>query len=97
MFRILGLILAAALVLYAYTVAKSFVRTRLRFVDAATSRPAPMLAGIAAFLVSIPLFWLVPLPFFGLGTSIAVGLSVGAGVSAGARDIRDTAGYIKGP
>jgi hypothetical protein len=55
------------------------------------------LAGVGAFLASLPLFWLVPLPFFGLGTSIALGLSIGAGVSAGARDIRDTAGYIKGP
>jgi hypothetical protein len=97
MFRILGLILAAALVLYAYTVAKTFVRTRLKFVDAAVGRAAPVLAGIGAFLLSLPLFWLVPLPFFGLGTSIAVGLSVGAGVSAGARDIRETAGYIRGP
>lgn len=97
MFRFIAFALAVALVWYGYTAAKSFVRTRLRFVDAAVSRSAPLIAGVGAFLASLPVFWMLPLPFFGLWTSIALGLSIGAGVNAGARDIRDTAGYIKGP
>ena len=38
--------------------AKDFVRKKLRFVDAVRSPLAPILAGIAAFLLLWPLSWL---------------------------------------
>ena len=96
MLQFLGFALAAALVLYAYTGAKNFVRKRLRYVDAALNKGAPVVAGLGAFVASLPLFAFVPLPFFGLWTSVALGLSIGAGVHVGARDIQSAAGYIKG-
>jgi hypothetical protein len=96
MLQFIGFALAAALVLFGYTATKTFVRTRLRFVDGALSRSAPIVAGAMAFFASLPLFWFLPLPFFGLGTSMILGVSIGAGVAAGAREVREAAGYIRG-
>ena len=70
-----------------YREARSFVRRKLRFVDAVQSPLAPIGAGIgAAILVGIcaPL-----IPFVGLGTALSVGLAVGMGVSTGAKDAKN--------
>lgn len=67
--------------------ARSFVRKRLRFVDAAQSPMAPILAGLGATLlvgICAPL-----IPFVGLGTALSVGAAVGMGVSAGAKDAKN--------
>ena len=70
-----------------YLLARNFVRNRLRFVDAAQSRWAPLVAGTLAFaftwpLSLLPLVTLSPAVFFGVGT--------GLGTAAGARIIRRT-------
>lgn len=70
-----------------YLLARNFVRNRLRFVDAAQSRWAPLVAGTLAFaftwpLSLLPLVTLSPAVFFGVGT--------GLGTAAGARMIRRT-------
>ena len=72
---------------FAFREARSFVRRRLRFVDAVQSPLAPIGAGIgAAILVAIcaPL-----IPFVGIGTALSVGLAVGMGVSTGAKDAKN--------
>lgn len=89
MFEMIGFLAAAAITtgagIVGYVQSRMFVRSRLRFVDAVQSGKAPVLAGLGAAVVAAPL---AVLPFVGIGTAIVFGASVGAGVAAGARDIR---------
>jgi hypothetical protein len=55
-------------------------------VDAVHSRLAPIVAGVGAALLALPLVAIIP--FLGLGTALSFGISVGAGVLAGSRDVR---------
>jgi hypothetical protein len=83
---VLGLLaFATAAVIIGFTQAKDFVSRRLRYVDAARSPIAPIVAGVGAALIAAPIVWL--LPFVGIGTALAFGLSVGMGVAAGNKDI----------
>ncbi|MES3035435.1 MAG: hypothetical protein V4813_15655 [Gemmatimonadota bacterium] len=86
MFTLLAYAASLTLAWLAYTQARNFVRSRLRFVPAAQSGWAPILAGLATAIVSLPIVGLIPL--IGAGTAISVGLSVGLGVANGQRDIR---------
>ena len=94
----LSLLIAIAISLavsaFGYAAARRFVNDRLKFVDAAQTLKAPIIAGFVAWAVAMPLVML--LPFVGAGTAIVFGLSVGMGVRAGARDVkvgRITGGY----
>jgi membrane protein DedA with SNARE-associated domain len=49
---------------------------------------APVVAGIAAGLLALPLVAFLPL--VGAGTAVSLGLAVGLGVAAGAREVRGT-------
>ena len=97
MFPLVGFALFVASLLFGYTTARRFVRARLRYVDAIRSLRAPILAGLGAAVVAMLPFALIPLPFFTAGTAALFGLSVGAGVRAGAKDISRATGYIEGP
>ncbi len=68
-----------------YLISRNFVRRRLRFVDAIQSPMAPLIAGVAAFLLAWPLT-LLPL----VTTSLAVlfGLGCGLGTASGVRALR---------
>lgn len=90
MFTIISMAIALAVAAFGYLQAKSFVQTKLRFVDAVQHFAAPLIAAVAAMLIATPVVWLVPL--IGKGTAILFGLGVGAGVSSGARDIRKRIG-----
>jgi hypothetical protein len=83
------LAIAASLVISAvgYSQARAFMRNRLRFVNAAQSGWAPLLAGVGSTLVAMPVFGLLPL--LTAGTAIAFGVSVGLGVANGQRDIKN--------
>ena len=70
-----------------YREARSFVRRKLRFVDAVQSPMAPILAGAGAALLGSVVVAL--LPIVGIGTALSFGISVGLGVAAGARDVRN--------
>jgi hypothetical protein len=85
-FHLIGFALTLAAVLIGYTQSKRFVQSRLRFVDSVHTLKAPILAGVIAGVVAAPIAALLPL--IGIGTAVLFGLSVGAGVAAGARDIR---------
>lgn len=97
MFAFIGLALAATSLLFGYTTARQFVRSRLKYVDGIHSWRASVLAGLAATVVALLPFGFIPLPFFSAGTALLFGLSVGAGVRAGVRDVTGRAGYIEGP
>jgi hypothetical protein len=79
-----GLSTAAAII--GFTQAKAFVSQRLRYVDAARSPLAPLVAGVGAALVAGLV--VAMLPIVGAGSAIAFGLSVGLGVAAGNNDVR---------
>jgi len=86
MLGLLGLAATFAVALIGYTQARAFVRERLRYVDAAQSGIAPILAGLGAAMIAVPVVAL--LPIVGGGTAVAFGLSVGMGVANGQKDIR---------
>ena len=71
---------------FGYMAARKFVRERLKFVDAAQTLKAPVVAGLGAWALAVPLVWLLPL--VGMGTALIFGVSVALGVRAGAKDIR---------
>jgi hypothetical protein len=71
---------------FGYLTTRRFVRDRLKFVDAAQTLRAPIIAGLVAWAVAMPLVWLLPL--VGPGAALLFGVSVGMGVRAGAKDIR---------
>src|SRR3954466_2808769 len=89
-FELIGFAATTAATGFGYFQSRHFVKTKLRFVDAAQSSKAPVIAGAGAALVAVPVVALLPL--VGVGTAILFGLGVGAGVAAGAREIRHRLG-----
>ena len=87
MFFLLSFLASAVLAIVGYTQARAFVHGRLRYVDAVHSKLAPIIAGIGAALLALPIVAFVP--FIGPGTAISFGLSVAAGVMTGSRDVRN--------
>lgn len=83
---ILAFAISSAAAIVGFTQARSFVRARLQYVDAAQSPFAPVLAAGAAFVVGGVITGLLPL--VGVGTALAFGVSVGLGVASGQRDVR---------
>ena len=73
-----------------YGTARRFVRERLRYVDAARSPGAPVIAGVVAAMVAAPFAYFLPL-ITGL-TALFFGASVALGVRAGATDVKR--GYL---
>jgi sorbitol-specific phosphotransferase system component IIBC len=86
MFGFLYMLIALVAVVAGYSGARRFVRDRLRYVDGAQKATAPIIAGIIAFLIALPISWLLPL--VGAGTAIAFAISVAVGVASGSRDIK---------
>jgi hypothetical protein len=72
-----------------FAFARTFVRRRLRFVDAVHSPLAPLIAGFAAAAVTWPA---AILPFVTLTTAIVFGIGIGAGTASGARALRHDVG-----
>ena len=80
-----------------YGTARRFVRERLRYVEAALTPGAAVIAGIIAMVVAAPIvsvLGFIPLlgSLIGGGTALVFGLSVGLGARAGANDVKR--GYI---
>jgi hypothetical protein len=76
----LGLLVAAAALGGGFVMARRFVRRRLRYVDAVHRPAAPLLAGLAATAVALPV---ALLPVVTVGTAIAFGVGVASGVASG--------------
>ena len=62
--------------------ARRFVRRRLRFVDAVHRPAAPLLAGVAAAAVALPV---AALPVVTVATAVAFGVGVAGGVASARR------------
>lgn len=80
-----------------YGTARRFVRERLRYVEAALTPGAAIIAGLVAAVVAAPVVGLLHIiPLVGSlvtgGTAIVFGLSVGLGVRSGAQDVKR--GYV---
>ena len=86
MLTMIALLIALTAGFVGYAQSRRFVSSRLRFVDAAQSRLMPILAGIGATILAMPVVFL--LPIVGAGTALALGLGVGAGAAVGAKDVR---------
>lgn len=86
MFGLIGLAIAFGASWFGYSTARRFVRERLRYVDAALSPGAAVMAGLIAAIVAYPVAWI--LPFVGAGTAIVFGLGTGLGARAGAADVK---------
>ena len=85
LFTLISIGISLGLTAFGYAVARRYVRDRLKYVDAVHTMKAPIIAGLVAWAIMMPL---TIVPFIGLGTAIVFGLSVGLGVRAGAQDIR---------
>jgi hypothetical protein len=73
-----------------YSKTRDFVRNRLRFVDVAQKRSAPVIAGFGATLAALPL--VAVLPIVGGPTALLFGVSVGLGVKKGQKQIKQLTG-----
>jgi hypothetical protein len=87
---IAGLAMTVATTALGFWQSRRFTVNRLQYVDAVQNALAPVLAGIGAALIALPVVAIVPL--IGTGTALLFGLSVALGVSSGARDIRKRLG-----
>jgi len=76
------LLLGAAALGGGFVGARRFVSRRLRFVDAVQRPAAPLLAGLAATAVALPV---AALPLVTVGTAVAFGVGVAGGVASGRR------------
>lgn len=81
----IDLLLALTAGLGGFTLARNFVRRRLRFVDAVHSPLAPLLAGVVGAVLIWPL---ALLPMVGTVPVIVCGIGVALGTARGARALR---------
>ncbi len=85
MFEIISLGIAIAGAVVAFGFARGFVRRRLRFVDAAKSPIAPLVAGGVAMAIALPL---TILPLITGLTAALVGIGTGLGTASGIKALR---------
>lgn len=85
----LQIIITLAAGAFGFLLARSFVRRRLRFVDAVHSPMAPFVAGTVAAVVAWPA---VLLPLVTLPTALVFGIGTGLGIASGSRALRHPEG-----
>ncbi|HWA57626.1 MAG TPA: hypothetical protein VG692_10250 [Gemmatimonadales bacterium] len=68
-----------------YSLARNFVRRRLRFVDGIYSPAAPWIAGIAAALIAWPM---ALLPLITTTTTTIFGVGAGIGTASGVKALK---------
>ncbi|HET7295633.1 MAG TPA: hypothetical protein VFI66_00730 [Gemmatimonadales bacterium] len=78
----IGLLIGLAALGGGFVATRNFVRRRLRFVDAVQRPAAPLLAGLAATAVALPV---AALPLVTVWTAAAFGVGVAGGVASGRR------------
>jgi hypothetical protein len=76
----LWLAVTAAALVGGFIISRSFVRRRLRYVDALQKPSAPLIAGVVAAAVVAPI---AALPIITVGTAVAFGVGVASGVASG--------------
>lgn len=88
MFGFLSIVVTLGVAWFTYGSVRRFVRERLRYVEAALTSGAAVVAAVGATLVAWPLMVFLPIPLVGAGTALAFGLAVGLGARAGATDVK---------
>lgn len=83
---LLGFVATLVAGIAAFTLAREFVRNKLRFVDAVKHPATPWLAGAAVLLVGLPIAGLLPL--ITAGTAIVAGLATGFGTASGVKALK---------
>ena len=83
----IGLLIGAAALGGGFVFTRGFVRQRLRFVEAAQKRSAPVVAGVVAAAAALPV---AALPIITIGTALAFGVGVGTGWASGQRATPDS-------
>ena len=76
----IGLLLGMTALIGGFVVSRRFVQRRLRFVDAVRNPVAPLIAGVVAGAVFLPV---TILPLVTVLTAAAFGIGVGTGVASG--------------
>lgn len=87
MLALLGFIAAWTAAIIGYRQARVFVRNRLRYVDGVHRAFVPLKVGFITTLATLPVAWV--LPAVTAGAAFLFGTSVGLGVAAGRKDIKE--------
>lgn len=89
MFGLLALALSLGVSWFGFSAARRFVRERLRYVDAALSPGAAIVAALGAAILAWPVMTLLSfLPLIEAPLALVFGLGVGLGARAGATDVK---------
>jgi hypothetical protein len=86
LFNLIGLVISVGAGLFAFGLAREYVRQRLRFVDAVRHPLAPWMAAIGALVIAAPIVWL--LPIVGGGTALIFGAATGLGTASGVKALK---------
>ena len=86
LFNLIGLAVGIGAGLFAFGLAREYVRQRLRFVDAVRHPLAPWAVAFGAVLVAAPIVWL--LPIVGGGTALIFGAASGLGTASGVKALK---------
>lgn len=86
MFDLLYFVVSVAAGIFAFGVAREFVRQRLRFVDAVRHPLAPWIAGLGVLLIAQPIAFLLPLVT--ATTAAVAGVAAGLGTASGVKALK---------
>lgn len=86
MLGLISLAITVGAVIAGYSIARTFVMERLRYVNGVHRAGVPFLAGLGAACIALPVVFFLPL--VGGFTALLFGTAVGIGVASGARGIR---------
>ena len=81
----INMMLVAAVAMVGFVIAKTFVRRRLRFVDAIYSPLAPLTVGVLMAVLAWPL---AVLPIITGTTAVIFGIGAGMGTASGVRALK---------
>jgi len=81
----INMMIVAVVALAGFVIAKTFVRRRLRFVDAIYSPLAPLTVGVLMAVLAWPL---AILPIITGTTAVIFGIGAGAGTASGVRALK---------
>ena len=81
----INMMIVAAVAMVGFVIAKTFVRRRLRFVDAIYSPLAPLTVGVLMAVLAWPL---AVLPIITGTTAVIFGIGAGMGTASGVRALK---------
>jgi hypothetical protein len=85
-FGLVRVLLMIGVGFFAFGVARGYVRSRLRFVDAVRGPMIPWIVGVGAWIVAVPVAALLPL--ITGATALVFGLASGLGTASGVKALQ---------